>query len=402
MIPGLTTSASGLLAEERLQQLLSNNLANVQTPGFKSSSGSFLSFPEELLQRVNYGSATGTSIGTLGTGVTLQEGVPMFMQGVLNTTNNGLAVAIVDTGPSGPYAAVASAVTGQPASVAGQVAVGAGGRLEVGGRPIAVLDSTGKVVAGMTAIRNPAYQGGVLFAGDGLPNYDSAGNPSYYLANAQGKQVGIPGEGVWAGGGIRIGTSEDMGNHSFYAVAYQSPYASGIALTRNGEFQVNGNQELVDASGNAVLPVGSNGKPLANARIRVNSAYAGTAMFQADGSPVIGKNGQPSYTVVDTAGNPVAGARLGTVDADVTQLSPLGQTEYQLNGSLNPTQVLAQLQPGTGQMKPGAIEQSTVDATSTITQMAAVMSLYQANANVLQVQATTVGQAVTDVGKVNG
>lgn len=78
MIPGLTTSASGLLAEERLQQLLSNNLANVQTPGFKSSSGSFLSFPEELLQRVNYGSATGTSIGTLGTGVTLQEGVHGF------------------------------------------------------------------------------------------------------------------------------------------------------------------------------------------------------------------------------------------------------------------------------------------------------------------------------------
>ncbi|MCL6548698.1 MAG: flagellar basal body protein, partial [Alicyclobacillus sp.] len=74
MLRGLTTAASGMTADERLQQMLANNLANAQTPGFKASTGEMLEFPRQWLERIPYGGDAGTPVGETGTGVVLQEG----------------------------------------------------------------------------------------------------------------------------------------------------------------------------------------------------------------------------------------------------------------------------------------------------------------------------------------
>jgi len=407
MLRGLSTASAGLLEDERYQQLLANNLANMETPGFKATNGEALAFPEQLLQMMNYGDNGGTSVGKLGTGVVFQEGVPQFTEGQVAQTGRPLDVAIVDSTPPGTYAAVAGqngTGTGATAvqSASGRVTAGANGVLAMGGQALAVVDANGKPIQGVFAVKNPAYQGSALYAEGGRPNYDANGQPSYVYANAQNQIIGAPGQAGWDGAGLRIGNEGDMGLHSFFAVAYQSPEGpSGIALTHDGSLDVNAAHEVVDASGSAVLPVGPNGLPIANARIVVNNNYHGTDLFAPNGSPVVDASGQPSYTVVGANGAPIAGARLGTVNADVTQLNPLGQSEFMVGGTLNTAQVLGALRAGTGTLKPGQLERSNVDVTSTMTQMTAVIAQYQANQEVVKTEDSLLQAAVSDVGKVN-
>lgn len=372
-------------------------------------------FPQQLLQQMNYGQNGGTTVGKTGTGVVFQEGVPLFVQGMLQNSGRNLDLALVDSTPTGAYAAVAgatgAAATGQagaaasgqafPASVQGTVVAGPGGQLTINGQPLAVLNANGQVQPGLYAARNPQYQGQALYAADGKPTYDANGNPSYLFVDGKGAVVGRPGETGWDGVAIRTGTEADMGPHSFFAVAYQSPAGpSGMALTRDGHLDVNANHELVDAGGNAVLPVGANGQPLLNGRVVLNANYQGTDLFGSAGQPIVDKNGQPSYRVIDTAGKPLPGAQLGSVNVDVSQLTPLGQTEFMVAGTLNPTQVAPLLQAGTASLKPGEVEQSNVDMTATLAKMMAVISQYEANQRVIQTEDTLLGEAVQQVGKV--
>lgn len=110
MIRGLYTAASGMFALERRQATLANNLANVQTPGFKKDDSQLRAFPNLLLSRVqNYKAKSssagetmgkaipvGVPIGVLTTGVYAQERVPNFSQGQLLETNQPLDIAIND------------------------------------------------------------------------------------------------------------------------------------------------------------------------------------------------------------------------------------------------------------------------------------------------------------------
>jgi flagellar basal-body rod protein FlgF len=104
MIRGLYTAASGMLANERMQEIVSNNLANVNTPGYKEKDGELTAFPEQLLWRIRYGGGTDVNsaapdpkIGQLGTGVWLQESLSRFSEGLLQKSDQPYDYAIVDT-----------------------------------------------------------------------------------------------------------------------------------------------------------------------------------------------------------------------------------------------------------------------------------------------------------------
>ncbi|MEC1522153.1 flagellar hook-basal body protein [Neobacillus niacini] len=98
MLRGIDTAASGMIALQRRQNALTNNLANVETPGFKQDSSPLRSFPEMLLQRIRQSETTGESpkIGTLSMGVYNQETLPLFSQGSLVDSNMPFDVAIND------------------------------------------------------------------------------------------------------------------------------------------------------------------------------------------------------------------------------------------------------------------------------------------------------------------
>lgn len=110
MIRGLYTAASGMLALQRRQEALSNNLANINTPGYKQDVGVIRSFPEQLLARINDSNGptvdglpamTGqpVPIGRLHTGVYMSEALPMFTQGDIAQTDNPYDVALTDNLP---------------------------------------------------------------------------------------------------------------------------------------------------------------------------------------------------------------------------------------------------------------------------------------------------------------
>lgn len=110
MFRGVYQAASGMLAAQRYQEILTNNLTNAQTPGYKQDQTVLHSFPEILMYRIKAQasrSSTGATggiqrsaayspVGTLHTGVFAQEAVPNFRQGPLTETGRSLDVAIVD------------------------------------------------------------------------------------------------------------------------------------------------------------------------------------------------------------------------------------------------------------------------------------------------------------------
>ncbi|MCD7034629.1 flagellar hook-basal body protein [Metabacillus sp. GX 13764] len=105
MLRGFYTAAAGMIAEQRRTEMLSNNMANVNTPGYKADQSSIRAFPEMLLNRmendtvpVNGASSFGTStpIGSLNTGAYMQEVMPLFSQGEISETGIPSDAAIVE------------------------------------------------------------------------------------------------------------------------------------------------------------------------------------------------------------------------------------------------------------------------------------------------------------------
>lgn len=104
MIRGLYSAASGMFSLERKQETLADNLANVQTPGYKQDDTQLRAFPKLFLQRIQdfqeAGNAPAASlrvpIGELTTGVYAQERVPNFSQGPVVETDQPLDLAIDD------------------------------------------------------------------------------------------------------------------------------------------------------------------------------------------------------------------------------------------------------------------------------------------------------------------
>jgi flagellar basal-body rod protein FlgF len=106
MLRGLDAAASGMLANQARQDALTNNLANVNTPGYKADNSTFRTFPELLLERIRDtgGGVAGLPafpgpqqiIGKLSHGVYNQELVPNFIQGDITETGKVLDIAMTD------------------------------------------------------------------------------------------------------------------------------------------------------------------------------------------------------------------------------------------------------------------------------------------------------------------
>jgi flagellar basal-body rod protein FlgG len=87
MVRGMYTSASGMLAQMRNVDVVANNLANVNTTGFKRDTLMLKSFPEMMLSRLNDNGVvripigsydTGPQVGKLGTGVEVNRVITRF------------------------------------------------------------------------------------------------------------------------------------------------------------------------------------------------------------------------------------------------------------------------------------------------------------------------------------
>lgn len=102
MIRGLMTAASGILANEKQQELIANNIANAETAGYKQDDGVQGDFADMLLYRMNDHTGAGPApstanpVGPLGLGTTLVEAAVRFTPGPLKETGHASDFALVD------------------------------------------------------------------------------------------------------------------------------------------------------------------------------------------------------------------------------------------------------------------------------------------------------------------
>jgi len=107
MVRGLYTGASGMIAQMGRINILSNNLANVNTPSYKRDTAILKAFPEMLIRRINDDGVRVIPpgsydlmpvIGKMGTGVEVNEVYTMHTQGAFKQTQNDFDMALEGKG----------------------------------------------------------------------------------------------------------------------------------------------------------------------------------------------------------------------------------------------------------------------------------------------------------------
>jgi flagellar basal-body rod protein FlgG len=97
----LYTAAAGMITQQRRHDAITNNIANLNTPGYKEQQAIIRSFPEMLVYLVG-GDAPGMpsgfgsrAIGRINSGVMVEEIVPNFTPGTLQETGNPHDFALI-------------------------------------------------------------------------------------------------------------------------------------------------------------------------------------------------------------------------------------------------------------------------------------------------------------------
>lgn len=106
MFRGFYTASTGMIAQQRRTEMLSNNIANANTPGFKAEQSTIRSFPDLLMSRIEQkgspslqnGFAPGgaQTIGSVNNGVYMQETLPNFAQGSIVESGNATDIALTE------------------------------------------------------------------------------------------------------------------------------------------------------------------------------------------------------------------------------------------------------------------------------------------------------------------
>ncbi len=103
MFRGLYLGASGMLAAQHLNDVVADNLANVNTPGYKKDIGTAKTFSQELMLRLEGGEPGTTAnnsapIGLVDLGVVIDRVTTGFSAGSLVSTHNSTDLALAGQG----------------------------------------------------------------------------------------------------------------------------------------------------------------------------------------------------------------------------------------------------------------------------------------------------------------
>lgn len=97
MLRGLYTATAGMIAQQRKQDTITNNISNINTPGFKQGNSVNRAFPEMLISLTagQPGNKVSKPIGRINTGVLAEEDLSIYLQGDLEETKNPFDLALV-------------------------------------------------------------------------------------------------------------------------------------------------------------------------------------------------------------------------------------------------------------------------------------------------------------------
>lgn len=95
MIRGLYSAASGLISQQRRHDTITNNIANIETAGYKQNTTPLRSFNEMLLSMTGVNGQERKNIGTWTGNVFAEESLTYHLQGDVTETSNRNDFAII-------------------------------------------------------------------------------------------------------------------------------------------------------------------------------------------------------------------------------------------------------------------------------------------------------------------
>ncbi|AWP30705.1 flagellar hook-basal body protein [Paenibacillus glucanolyticus] len=99
MLRGLYTAASGMMTQEQRHNTVTQNIANVNTAGYKATNSVQRSFPEVLVSMIggNDSSNAGRKLGKFNTGVYAEESISLYTEGALRESGKNTDFALVSS-----------------------------------------------------------------------------------------------------------------------------------------------------------------------------------------------------------------------------------------------------------------------------------------------------------------
>lgn len=155
MLRSLYISGTSMLTQQKRMDVVTNNIANIQTTGYKRDNPVMRSFSDMLISKINDpGDQSTGEIGSLNTGVYVDQIATSFENGSLEQTGKESDLAIqgngffaVETAGGERYTRDGSFLVssdGYLITGSGNYVLGENGRIKVGSDPFTV-DSTGTV-----------------------------------------------------------------------------------------------------------------------------------------------------------------------------------------------------------------------------------------------------------------
>lgn len=287
MMPAMYSAISGLEAHQTMLNVTANNLANVDTIGFK---GSMTTFESELSQLINNGgSQTGSNGGTnpeqSGLGVQVGAIQQQMGAGAPAQTGNSLDVAIQGDG----FFVVGSSSAGAPAAP----------------NPYTTITTSSNAAA--TTVANNAGGASTLPTTD---QYTQAGN---FTTNAQGFLTTSSGQYVMGYTTPPTGTPPTPGAPNTYI--YIPPGSSNVSIGQNG--QVTYTDNTGDANNGQTVTAGY----LALATFSNESGLTQDAGTEWSQSP---NSGTPTYGIAGTGDF----AETSTISGELEQSNVDMATEF--------------------------------------------------------------------------
>jgi flagellar hook protein FlgE len=394
MSRSLFSAVSGLRTHQEWLDVIGNNIANANTPGFKASSAVF---QDILSQTLNAGSAPSTNLGGInpmqvGLGVTLGSVTPSFLQGSIQTTNRTTDMAIQGDG----FFVVANG-SSRLFTRAGAFTLDANGDLVEGSTGYKVQGAAGDIrvnlgqQSGATPTSNALFKGNLDYSVPDGTTYpatftirDSVGAPHTLTLTFTKNFAAAPGQWDWAvteSDPAIASLTTATGSLTFGATGVISAGASqAIGLVYAPGAGVSSPQAMTLDFGTAFNTTPMTGLASASSVTLNSQDGLPTGTLQ---SFAVGSDGtMTGYYSNGTTQN------LGTVQLAVfnnpSGLLQQGQNHFQASAASGVANIGFAGVGGRGTLSPGSLEASNVDLGKEFTSMILAQTGFQANARTIQ------------------
>jgi flagellar hook protein FlgE len=410
-MPGsFSIALSGLNADKTALDVVGNNLANLNTTGFKETSVSFHDLVASLAD----------SSSQVGAGVSAPLTQRNFLQGSIQLSGGAFDAAIQGDG----FFMVQDSLGRNLFTRAGNFQLAADGTLmtstgekvqgwSAAGGVLNTTGATGNIVIPSNSLQTPSATtqftmnlnlnaAGVVGQPDGtfsspIQVVDSLGAThtvtvtyTKTAANAWKYDVTVPGEDITGG---TPGTPKNVGtgnitfdaNGQLKTPAAGAPIAITLAGLTDGASDLKMNWNLYDAAGNATLTQFANPSALSASSQDGIAAAQVTQVSIADGGEVIAHYSDGTQKAVAQ----LALAAISNPDS----LVGVGNNNFELGANTATPAVGAAGTGGRGTIQAGALESSTVDIATEFTNLIVYQRSYQANSRVI----TTLDEITQDL-----